>query len=89
MVINLTDLKSGTVFVSPGMESDDRLFVKISFDKIEIKRHIFKMVDAAEEGSIIIPSNVIGKSSDSVNIDLSYGSYNFTFSCFSRIYNDE
>lgn len=89
MVVNLQTPTSGTLFISSGMESDDeRLLVKIAFDRQEGSFSIFKVTNEQGEGQVSIPSEVLNKNSDSVNLNLSFASYNFTYSCFSRIYND-
>lgn len=88
MVVNLATKDGGTLMVSPGAEYDERVVVKIKFDKVEDNKHVFKIVDETNSGSVAIPSEVVGKSVNSVNVDLAFGNYQFTFSCFARIYND-
>jgi hypothetical protein len=90
MVVNLETPKGGTLFLSSGMQNpeDERILVKIQFDKVEGEQHIFKIVDEAGEGAVSVPASVIGKSSNSFLVDLAFANFNFSFSCFSRIYND-
>lgn len=89
-VVNLQTEKGGTLFISSGMQNseDERLLVKIEFDRIEGAHHVYKVVNENRDGYVAVPSNVIGKSSDSLIVDLSFAGYSFEFSCFSRIYND-
>lgn len=90
MVVNLQTTKGGTLFLSSGMQNpeDERILVNIEFDKVQNNHHIFKVVGEVGEGSVAVPSNVIGKSSNSFLVDLMFADYNFSYSCFSRIYND-
>lgn len=91
MVINLQDTgKQSTLFLSSGMQNpeNERLLVKIDFDKIQGKNSIFKITDEQGTGSIIIPTQAIGQSSDHLNVKLIFASYSYDYSCFSRIYND-
>jgi hypothetical protein len=90
MVLNLQTTKGGTLFLSSGMQNpeDERILVDIEFDKIQNNHHIFKVIGEAGAGAVAVPSNVIGKSSNSFMVDLMFANYNFSYSCFSRIYND-
>jgi hypothetical protein len=90
MVVNLQTSKGGTLFLSSGMQNpeDERILVNIEFDKIHNSHHVFKVLGEVGEGSVAIPSRVIGKSSDSFLVDLMFADYNLSYSCFSRIYND-
>lgn len=90
MVINLQTSKTGTLFLTSGAQNpeDERVLVKIAFDKVIDNAHVFKVIDEANEASIAIPSEVIDKSSNWFKMDLNFGSYSAPFSCFSRIYND-
>jgi hypothetical protein len=90
MVLNLQTIQGGTLFLSSGMQNpeDERLLVKIQLDSVANHHHIFKVIDEAGAGLLRVPSSVIGKSSNSFLVDLNFANYNFTFSCFSRIYND-
>lgn len=89
-VVNLQTEKGGTLFLSSGMQNpeDERILVKIEFDKIEGKNHIFKVVNENGAGKVLVPSSVIGKSSDYVVVELSFADVSFDYACFSRIYND-
>lgn len=90
MVVNLQTIEGGTLFLSSGMQNpeDERVLVNIEFDKIEGKKHIYKVVNENGNGYVSIPSEVIGKSSDFVLIELAFATFNFEYSCFTRIYND-
>lgn len=89
-VVNLQTEMGGTLFLSSGMQNpeDERILVNIEFDSIEGQNHIYKVVNQNGDGRVAVPSNVIGKSSNSLIVDLSFDNYNFQYSCFSRIYND-
>lgn len=90
MVVNLQTEEGGTLFLSSGMQNpeDERVLVKIEFDRIEKNKHFFKVVGEVGKGEVAVPSNVIGKSSDFFMVDLSFAEYSFEYSCFARIYND-
>lgn len=90
MVVNLQTEKGGTLFLSSGMQNpeDERILVNIEFEKVEGKKHIYKVVNENGEGFVSIPSEVIGKPSNFVMIELSFATFNFEYSCFTRIYND-
>lgn len=89
-VVNLQTINDGTLFLSSGMQNseDERILVKIEFDKIVGKNHIYKVVNENGEGEVSVPTEVIGKFSDNFLINLSFAGYVFDYSCFSRIYND-
>ena len=87
-VVNLQTAQGGTLFMSSGMEGDERLVVNIEFEQVDNGHHIFKVVDEHGEGFVSVPSAVIGKSANNVTIDLKFADYSFSYSCFSRIYND-
>lgn len=89
-VVNLQTEKGGTLFLSSGMQNpeDERILVNIELDMIEGKNHVYKVVNENGEGQVSVPSDVIGKSSNNLVIDLSFSGINFQYSCFSRIYND-
>ncbi len=88
MVVNLQTPAKGTVFLSSGMQNSDeeRIIVNIELDKIQDDQHIMKIVGPGKTGQISIPENLIGKASNSLEIDLSFAEFSFTFSCFSRLY---
>lgn len=87
-VVNLTSSSGGTLFISSGMQNpeDERTLVHIEFDKKEKGKHIYKIVEV--DGFLTIPSELVGKKSDYVSVDLTFNSTYVEFSCFSRIYND-
>ena len=89
-VVNLTTEADGTLFLSSGMQNpeDERILVKIELDSIEGANHVYKVVNENGEGHVTVPSNVIGKSSNFLMIDLIFAGSNYQYSCFSRIYND-
>lgn len=89
-VVNLTTPTSGTFFASSGMQNseDERLLVDIAFEKVEKGVSYFKVVDSRGEGTVTVPTEVIGKKSDFLKVTMSLmGAYQ-EYSCFSRIYND-
>jgi hypothetical protein len=90
-VVNLTSSTKGTLFLSSGMENpeDERILVDLELDKKSENKHFFKIINAGAEGFIALPSNVMGKSSESFVLELAYGQFNFDYACFSRLYNDE
>jgi hypothetical protein len=90
MVLNLTSSKSGTLFLSSGMQNpeDERILVNISFEKIFQNQHIFRVTSGGVEGSVSIPKMIIGKPSNSFSVSLVFNGYEVGFSCFSRIYED-
>jgi hypothetical protein len=89
-VVNLQTEQGGTLFLSSGMQNpeDERILVSIELETIKGQKHFYKVVSEIGEGSVVVPSDVIGKSSNSVVIDLIFAGYNIQYSCFSRIYND-
>jgi len=89
-VVNLQTEKGGTLFLSSGMQNpeDERILVNIELDMIEGNNHVYKVVNENGEGQVKVPSEVIGKSSNNLVIDLIFSGLNFQYSCFSRIYND-
>ena len=90
MVVNLTTVKEGTLFISSGMENPEterRLF-NISYSKTKAPYRIYNLNEEGLSGEILIPSQVIDKSSDNVTLELKSNVYSGNFSCFSRIYND-
>ena len=89
-VVNLTTEMGGTLFLSSGMQNpeDERILVNIEFEKNEGQNHIYKVVNENGQGQVAVPSNVIGKSSNSFIVELTFAEFNFDYSCFSRIYND-
>jgi hypothetical protein len=89
-VVNLETNKTGTLFLSSGMQNpeEERILFNIEFEKSENGLDYFKILNSNTEGSVSVPSEVVGKSSDSLIIHLVYGNLEFDYSCFSRIYND-
>src|SRR6476659_714794 len=85
-VVNLTTEQGGTLFISSGMQNpeDERTVMNISFDKKEKNYHVYKLNGV--EGFVTVPSNAISKSSDFVEVNLTFGPYFVEYSCFSRIY---
>ena len=91
MVVNLQDPgKQSTLFISSGMENpdDERILVNIEFDKVDGKHTVYKVVGELGDGNVAVPNEVIGKSANSVAVELNFADLSFTYSCFSRIYND-
>ena len=89
-VINLTTEKGGTLFISSGMQNpeDERILVKIQFDGIVGKNHLYKVVDENGAGHLEVPSAAIGKVTNFLMVDLVFAGFNIQYSCFSAIYND-
>lgn len=89
-VVNLATPTTGTLFLSSGMQNpeDERVLLKIAFDKIEKNHHIYKVVSEYGAGSVSVPSDMIGKSTNSMVVDISFVGVGSAYGCFSRIYND-
>lgn len=87
-VVNLTTPDAGTLFISSGMQNpeDERTLVNIEFDKKEKGNHVYKLIGV--DGFVTVPSNAISKSSNYVEVNLTFNSYFVEYTCFSRIYND-
>ena|SRR5665647_386800 len=90
MVVNVQTPQAGTVFISSGMQNDEseRALFKMSFEKVEGKNHLYKVITDAGVGSLYVPSNVLGHSSDSVDLILALPGYRVTYSCFARMYDN-
>jgi len=90
MVVNLTDLKKGTLFLSSGMQNpeDERILVEIELDSTDKSFYTYKVTTESIEGQVVIPSEVIGKLSNDFVINLTFLGYRLDYGCFSRIYND-
>lgn len=90
MVINLQSPQGGTLFLSSGMQNpeDERILVKIAFDRVEKDAHIYKVVDEVGTGYVAVPTAGLGKNSNYLPVFLQFASANIQFSCFSRMYND-
>ena len=89
-VVNLPTVNGGTLFISSGMQNpdDERLLVNIALEQIENGKHVYKVINENGEGFVSVPSAVIGKSANSFSVELTFAEYSFSYSCFSRIYND-
>lgn len=89
-VVNLTTTQGGTLFISSGMQNpeDERTLVKLAFDKIVGPNHVYKIIESSVEGFVTVPTNVLGKYSNFLQVDLQFGPYFVKYSCFSAIYND-
>ena len=90
MVVNLTTLKGGTLFLSSGMQNpdDERILVNIEFEKMTQGNYSYRVTSAGVEGIVYVPESVIGKLSNSFFIHLVFNGYEVDFSCFSRLYED-
>ena len=91
MVVNLQDEgKQSTLFLSSGMQNpeNERVLVNIDFDKVEGNHTIFKVVGEAGQGSVAVPTEVLGKYSNYFIVELNFADYSYPYSCFSAIYND-
>lgn len=89
MVVNLKTEQEGTLFISSGMQNpeDERLLVGIKFSKISDGNHVYN-IQGDIPGFVVIPSHAIGKSSNSLDVDLNFNGMEINFLCFARIYND-
>jgi len=90
IVVNLETEDRGTLFITSGMENpeEERSLTQIKLRNISSGFHQYVSLNAQGDTEVIIPSQIINKSSDSLNIELSVNQYSFRFSCFSRIYTE-
>jgi hypothetical protein len=90
MVLNLTTPEKGTLFLSSGMQNpeNERTLVKVAFDRAENGHNIYSVIGEVGQGQVAVPAASLGKPSDYVVIDLSFANYFFSYTCFTRIYND-
>lgn len=89
MVVNLTTINGGTLFISSGMQNpeDERTLVNIELAEVEDGSHIYNII-GDNSGFVVVPSNAIGRSINSMNVELNFNGSQVSFSCFARIYND-
>ena len=89
MVVNLTTVKGGTLFISSGMQNpeDERTLVNIELSEIEDGSHIYNIM-GDNSGFVVVPSSAIGRSINSMNVELNFNNAQVSYSCFARIYND-
>jgi hypothetical protein len=78
-VVNLTTNKTGTLFLSSGMQNpeDERILLNIEYSDTKNGFEVFKILDGRVEGSVAVPTKVVGKSADSFDIHLVFGSVEF------------
>jgi hypothetical protein len=90
MVLNLTTKKSGTLFLSSGMQNpdDERILVNVEFQESTNQNYVYRVISSGVIGIVTVPEMVIGKSSNSFFIHLLFNGYEVNFGCFSRIYED-
>lgn len=90
MVVNLQTDNGGTLFISSGMQNpeDERVLVDIAFAEKKNGKHYYKVIDDMAQGSVSVPSNLIGKATSYLPVELVFNGYNASFSCFASIYND-
>jgi hypothetical protein len=91
MVVNLQDEgKQSTLFLSSGMQNpeNERLLVKIAFDRVDGKHTIFKVIDENGTGNVAVPTEALGKYSNYLVVELNFANYSYSYSCFSSIYNE-
>jgi hypothetical protein len=90
MVIDLKNKNSGTIFLSSNDENsqNEKSIFEFELEKVENKIHFYKLTSSYLQGYIVIPSHVLGKSTNGISLEVGFSPYNFTLSCFSRIYHD-
>ena len=92
MVVNLETEQDGTLFISSGMENpeDERLLLDIKLKEINLGFHQYVSVNSNNEAEVTLPSQIINKSSDSVNLELNFNlSFIGKFSSFNCKFNPE
>lgn len=89
MVVNLTTPQGGTLFISSGMQNpeDERILLNIELSEVEDGSHIYNII-GNDSGFVVVPSNTIGRSMNSMRVELNFNGSQIGFSCFARIYND-
>lgn len=90
MVVNLTTVNAGTLFISSGMQNpeDERTLVKIELSKVEDGGHIYNIM-GDNSGFLVVPSHAMGRSINSMSVELNFNNSQVSFSCFARIYDDK
>lgn len=88
-VVNLTTVNGGTLFLSSGMQNpeDERTLVNIELSEIEDGSHIYNIM-GENSGFVVVPSSAIGRSINSMHVEVNFNGSQVDFSCFARIYND-
>lgn len=87
-VVNLASREHGTLFLTPGVETDVRMLAKIAYRGEEGDNYVFEVIDAPFRGELLIPANIYGSMSNNVRITLYQGSLPYVFSCFARYYEE-
>ncbi|MBY0515588.1 MAG: hypothetical protein K2P81_01680 [Bacteriovoracaceae bacterium] len=87
-VVNLPSEVKGTLFLTAGAETDDRMLADIELMDTEEGQHIYKVLNAPFEGLVFFPSNALGKNLNNINVILKADSVTYDFSCFTRIYEE-
>lgn len=87
-VVNLPTQTKGTLFLTPGAETDDRLLAQLEFNREENGHHVYTVLNAPFAGELFFPTAALNKNSNDVNVTLIAAGVTYDFSCFSRIYQD-
>lgn len=87
-VINLTNQSEGTLFLTLGTETDTHSLSKLSYVETKNNQMIYRVYDGPFEGTLLVPADIIGTTSDFVQATLLEGNRGYDFSCFTRFYQD-
>ncbi len=88
IVVNLQTSDAGTLFATPGTETDDHLLLKIKKVSETENTAIFQTEESQTPATLEILKSDLGKKSDDLKIILSFSGVQLDMSCFSRIYEE-
>jgi hypothetical protein len=86
-VINLTNSEEGTLFATPGVETDEHVLLTINKTSETDSLVIFK-TESDMAVTIEIKKSDLGKNINDMTVELVFSGVQLQLGCFSRIYND-
>ncbi len=87
-VINLTTELDGTFFITLGTETDMHWLYDIEFSHSEGANNIYRFINTSTKGELVVPSNIFGRSDNSLKIPATINGSHYQMSCFTRYYQE-
>lgn len=83
-VINLSQKKEGTLYLTLGAETNDRSLSHIVLKEETADKMIYDVYGKTFQGILEVPSNLMGLNSDYIEVKFTESDATYNFTCFTR-----
>jgi hypothetical protein len=85
-VVNLPTQEAGTLFITQGVETDNRWLTEIRLTHADQTHNFYEFINSDIEGSVRVPNDIFGQYRNGLTVTIEISGQIYNTSCFTSYY---